>query len=142
MSDAVIISIITLLGGTSFGGVVLALLARRKTKAEADSVAVAALERAVEVLERRSVGQEKHLDRMSEKAVAMSIKLDAAEEKIGILERREREFLLYRSEVARYEATVSQRLRDAGLDVPEPPRPPDTRVERTRRHDREESTDE
>ncbi len=143
------IGVLTVVVGAPLATLLTLAFNRRKNAAEtaqADAEAdvkrmqavfsqVEPLHRIIATLDSRVAEQSKEVHSLAERIVGQQIKLDAAEEQLGALARREREFLVYQAAVSGYVELVTERLRHAGLEVPDPPPPPPPRSERTRRDD-------
>lgn len=111
-----------------FSGIVIAVLARRKTNADADFSYGGAWEKFVTSQDRALDGAKKDVDRLGGR-------LEAANQRILILERQRNEALFWQAQITARESIVAAVLQEKGISVPAMPSPPVVREAYTRADD-------
>lgn len=144
MSEAVIIAIITLVGGGTFGTVVAAFFSRRKTSAEADLTVGSAWEkfvlqqdRALEAVRREAESTKREAENARQETATLRGELDGANRRISVLERQGNQALMWQAQMLTRTEMTDDMLRRQGLEVPPIPPPPVIREPRTRAEDRD-----
>lgn len=129
MTEPVIIALITLVGGGTFGGVIAAFFARRKTAAEADLTVGGAWEKFVQ-------NQDRALEAVRSEAAKLRGELDAANRRVSVLERQQNEALFWQARMITRTGLVDDMLRRNGMETPPIPQVPVVREPHTRADDR------
>ena len=129
MPEPIILAILTLLGGGTFGGIVAAFFARRKTAAEADLTVGGAWEKFVQQ-------QDRALEALKADTNRLRGELDAARKRVSVLERQQHEALFFQAMIIARSQRIDKLLERNGIDVPESiPTPPVMREPNTRADD-------
>lgn len=122
-------------GASGVIALVIALLGRRKMKAEANKADADAEFSYGGAWEKFVQNQEKALAKAETRSEQLAGKLNAAEHRLLVLERQRNEALFWQAQITSREQIVSAILSSRGIDVPPMPPPPVVREPYTRQAD-------
>jgi hypothetical protein len=135
MSDTILVALITAIGGSAFGAIVLAVFSRRKTAAEADMTVGEAWGKFVQTQAAEIADLKRDRDALRGELRATQGELRATQKEVAVLNRQQNEALYWQARVMARNEVVAALLEDRGVPVPVMPTPPVVREPNTRADD-------